>query len=280
MLFHLSFQEWLCDVKYCTRIFLCDPAEGHAAITLRLAERGSLLSSAEIVCFAYHLTSCPERPPFLPSNQAAFMTDSGAPVQDLVLNCPVVNEATTRLLLEAGADFVNAGHHVAPITELSDEEDKCSSGDSGSENDVLAHDLVDEEGCTALHRRAAEGKAGGVQELLTRGAYADAEDRFGDTPLNVAAKYGHKQVCEHLLTSGADANHVGNDGWTPLRSAAFAGHSETVDLLLIKGLCVFRIVSTYILFSQAHWSMERVKADGRACELQLGTITKTSSAVF
>uniref|UniRef100_A0A914WY43 Ankyrin repeat domain-containing protein 50 n=1 Tax=Plectus sambesii TaxID=2011161 RepID=A0A914WY43_9BILA len=238
MLFHLSFQEWLCDVKYCTRTFLCDAAEGHAAITQRLANRGALLSSTEIVCFAYHLTSCPERPPFMPENQAAFMIDSGAQVQDLVLNCPVINEATTRLLLDAGADFINAANQVTPITELSDEEDKCSLSDSGSDNDVLAHDQVDEDGCTALHRFAAEGKAGAVQELLTRGAYADVEDRLGDSPLNVAAKYGHKEVCEYLLASGADANHVGNDGWTPLRSAAFAGHSETADLLLVKGALV------------------------------------------
>lgn len=240
MLFHLSFQEWLCDVKYCTRTFLCDPAEGHAAFTLRLASRGAQLSSTDIVCFAYHLTSCPERPPFMPENQAAFMIDSGAQVQELVLNCPVLNEATTRLLLEAGADFITVGSHVTPITELSDEEDKGSLSDSGSDNDVLAHDQIDDDGCTALHRLAAEGKAGAVQELLMRGAYADVEDRCGDTPLNVAAKYGHKQVCEHLLASGADANRVGNDGWTPLRSAAFAGHSETVDLLLVKGLCAFR----------------------------------------
>lgn len=240
MLFHLSFQEWLCDVKYCTRTFLCDPAEGHAAITLRLANRGDQLNSAEIVCFAYHLTSCPERPPFLRENQAAFMIDSGAQVQDLILNCPVVNEATTRLLLDAGADFPNAPSQVTPITELSDEDDKCSASDSGSDNDVLAHDQADEDGCTALHRLAAEGKATAVQELLARGAYADVEDRLGDSPLNVAAKYGHKEVCEYLLASGADANHVGNDGWTPLRSAAFAGHSDTVDLLLVKGLCAFR----------------------------------------
>lgn len=37
--FHHSFAEWLCDVKHCTRRFLCSPECGHAMLAMQLTIR-------------------------------------------------------------------------------------------------------------------------------------------------------------------------------------------------------------------------------------------------
>lgn len=105
LIFHPSFEQWLTDVKYCTRTYICDAKDGHAALGIYLASKGRELTPEQCVHFAYHLTQMMSDE-LTTQHLCAFMLQCGAPVNDLILDCPVVDEATTRLLLNAGADFV------------------------------------------------------------------------------------------------------------------------------------------------------------------------------
>jgi hypothetical protein len=71
-----------------------------------LAARGAQLNGEEIVLLAYHLTQMHTIGVQGDTGAlCALLLQSGARVQDLVLDCPVVDAATTRLLYAAGADF-------------------------------------------------------------------------------------------------------------------------------------------------------------------------------
>jgi hypothetical protein len=106
LIFHPSFEHWLTDVKYCTRTYLCAPSAGHGAWAVHLAARGAQLNGEEIVLLAYHLTQMHTIGVQGDTGAlCALLLQSGARVQDLVLDCPVVDAATTRLLYAAGADF-------------------------------------------------------------------------------------------------------------------------------------------------------------------------------
>lgn len=56
---------------------------------------------------------------------------------------------------------------------------------------------------TALHISSRLGKADIVQQLLQRGASANAATTSGYTPLHLAAREGHEDVAAMLLDQGA-----------------------------------------------------------------------------
>jgi len=120
-LVHPSFGEWLTDVKYCTPSFLCHPDFGCAYLALWYSYRARHgLSEEEVVDFARHLVRISVKcsvnwfseQPTSYSSPAMFLVQSGIPVQNMVLKTNKLNEATVRLLIEAGADFVNVGFKV------------------------------------------------------------------------------------------------------------------------------------------------------------------------
>ena len=79
---------------------------------------------------------------------------------------------------------------------------------------------TDLEGITPLHLAAMEGHADVVDELLGRGADANARElQRGETALHFAALSGHKPgaeaIVESLLRGGADAQAQNTDGRTP-----------------------------------------------------------------
>lgn len=80
-IFHPSFEEWLLDVKYCTRKYLCHPADGHGSLAMYYASRGGQLTPTEIVYFAFHLTRSNLATDLTEQQLAAVMLQSGAPVQ-------------------------------------------------------------------------------------------------------------------------------------------------------------------------------------------------------
>ena len=64
----------------------------------------------------------------------------------------------------------------------------------------MCHQLneADYDGRTAMHLAAAEGHEKTVRFLLSRGARADCQDRWGGTPLDDAKREGHKDLTEFL----------------------------------------------------------------------------------
>ena len=101
----------------------------------------------------------------------------------------------------------------------------------------------DEEGLTALHLAARQGRKDAVELLLANGANINARliGWPGWTPLHEAATANHKEVAELLITKGADTNANcaraggGRFGGTPLHEAVFEGHRDMAELLISKG---------------------------------------------
>jgi hypothetical protein len=101
----------------------------------------------------------------------------------------------------------------------------------------------DEEGLTALHLAARQGRKDVVELLLANGANINARLTGwpGWMPLHEAAAANHKEVAELLIAKGADANADcaraggGRFGGTPLHEAVFEGHRDMAELLISKG---------------------------------------------
>ena len=93
---------------------------------------------------------------------------------------------------------------------------------------------ADEDGNTALHWAARNGDARLVQELLDRGAPANAANHVGATALLYAV--GKVDSVKILLDRGAQVNRASKFGTTPLITAArYPGSSAVVRLLLERG---------------------------------------------
>ena len=89
-----------------------------------------------------------------------------------------------------------------------------------------------EDGSTALHLAALEGKAEITRMLLANQAPVNARGLREETPLHMAMYSGHREVAELLLASQADVNAQDSAGETPLHLAARKGYRELVVLLL------------------------------------------------
>uniref|UniRef100_A0A8C7TZ43 Ankyrin 3 n=1 Tax=Oncorhynchus mykiss TaxID=8022 RepID=A0A8C7TZ43_ONCMY len=87
---------------------------------------------------------------------------------------------------------------------------------------------------TALHISSRLGKADIVQQLLQRGASANAATTSGYTPLHLAAREGHEDVAAMLLDQGASLSASTKKGFSPLHVAAKYGKMEVASLLLQK----------------------------------------------
>lgn len=71
--------------------------------------------------------------------------------------------------------------------------------------------------------------------LLTKGADANAEDKYGATPLRWACSRGYVRVANELLKRGANADHGDLGGVTPLQKAAMNGSKAIISLLVGAG---------------------------------------------
>jgi beta-lactamase regulating signal transducer with metallopeptidase domain len=95
----------------------------------------------------------------------------------------------------------------------------------------------------ALMEAAGRGDLQKMQQLLDRGAKADAAVPGDGSPLIAAARKGRLEAMERLIAAGADVNRgVEGDG-SPLINAAQEGHLEAVRLLLDRGADIDRGVS-------------------------------------
>ncbi len=95
---------------------------------------------------------------------------------------------------------------------------------------------LDKEGMAALHLACYMGLDLWVEQLLQKGADADAQNNvLRYTPLHLAVKGGCTRCVEMLLAKGASLERIDGQGNTPLLLAATQGGAEIVRFLLAKG---------------------------------------------
>mmetsp|Transcript_131957 Transcript_131957/g.312771 ORF Transcript_131957/g.312771 Transcript_131957/m.312771 type:complete len:274 (-) Transcript_131957:11-832(-) len=95
--------------------------------------------------------------------------------------------------------------------------------------------IVDEFGCTALHRAADEGSVTEVERLLKGGLDVEAKEAWEETPLHIAARKGHADCVARFLAAGANSEALDLDDRTPLVLAAEAKQEEACRVLLDHG---------------------------------------------
>ncbi len=93
-------------------------------------------------------------------------------------------------------------------------------------------DFPDENGKTALHHAAQEGRLNEARDLVERGADVNRKATMGDTPLHLAANRGQAAVVRLLVQNGADVNAHSRSGIYGQRGTALQGAVRRQDLEL------------------------------------------------
>lgn len=225
---HLSFAEWLLDVKHCTPKFLCSPTDGHAMLALhhtQLSQRQQLANPHEL---AFHLSRASFRDYFTQEYLALWLLWSGTQISDIQLNTDALNQEVAQLLLDAGAQ----------VSELEEQALQLPSPPETIESihalleKGTSVDRVDSSGRTLLCNAAFNGKVDVVRLLIKHGANVNFSDTCGQSPLMLASRQGHNEIVYLLVNCGAKVDHCSDDGCTALRAAASGGHSDVVAVLL------------------------------------------------
>ncbi|XP_039204235.1 ankyrin repeat domain-containing protein 50-like [Crotalus tigris] len=233
MFFHVSFAEWLCDIKLCTWKYHCCPARGHALLAVSASCRALELSPEEVIELAQHLLAaklCLEA-----WQLAMWLVWCRVPVECCLgpeLLVPL-EPAVLELLVLAGARLGERGQ-APSLHQALEREDSVrlllENGTSVNQRDV--------DGRTWLASAAHSGNHEVVELLLTHGAQPETPDHLGQTPMNLAARQGHTKALLCLLAHGTKVDCADHKGWTALRAAAWGGHSEAIGVLLQAGATV------------------------------------------
>ncbi|KAG8226334.1 hypothetical protein J437_LFUL009911 [Ladona fulva] len=243
LLFHPSFAEWLLDVKHCTRKYLCSAADGNAMLAAALWLRGPKLTPAETRALTLHLSASPIKPPLQQWHLAAWLAESGAPLEECLEKAPPSphrDPRALRLLIDAGAKrkvATSEGEDAMQrsTVQASEPGSPCGEGEEAvpevtesaePEEDPLADLLAAEEAALAAEAAAAEG-----------GSLVGATLGNGRTALHSLAAEGDERRVRLLLSrqgAGAAAALTIADrhGQTPLGLAARHGHAGVVRALL------------------------------------------------
>ncbi|CAG4944610.1 unnamed protein product [Parnassius apollo] len=97
-------------------------------------------------------------------------------------------------------------------------------------------DAIDENGCSALQRAAADGHVEVVRLLLEHGADPNKQDHVhGNTALHEAAWKGYSRCAALLARGGAELRSRNAAGFAPLHLACQNGHNQTCRELLLAG---------------------------------------------
>ena len=92
-------------------------------------------------------------------------------------------------------------------------------------------EAVTNNGLTALHLAANEGKDAVVTQLVNVNANVNAVDNYGVTPLHRAAYFWRAIVADLLLGAGANPKAANKYGKTPAQDAEQQGHRELAERL-------------------------------------------------
>jgi ankyrin repeat protein len=76
--------------------------------------------------------------------------------------------------------------------------------------------IQDEQGVTPLMLASKDGKLDAVQALIAQGAKLDVQDKLGENALHIAAAHGRKDVVAALLDRGANIRSTTNTGLNAL----------------------------------------------------------------
>lgn len=90
-------------------------------------------------------------------------------------------------------------------------------------------------GKTALMIAAKAGNRDLVEQLLEKGADANAENINGGTAVMFAAISGSSAIIREILEHGADINARGSNGWSALMVSAAKGHESATQTILGAG---------------------------------------------
>lgn len=232
ILFHHSFAEWLLDVKHCTQKYLCHATDGHGMLAMNYTLRAPHLLADDVQEFALHLSKTTVQQPLQNFHLPLWLIQSGAAVEESLLNVLPKEQKVIKLLIDAGAKLAMDSEGGSTTA--------CSTTAEPSPEDELLQITenlaqLDANQRTLLHNGAYEGNLQLVEILILRGLDVEAIDKSGQTAMNLSARQGHAEVVRALLCSGANPDHADSDGWTPLRSAAWGGHTEVVNVLVEKG---------------------------------------------
>ena len=226
-IFHLSFAEWLLDVKYCTAKFLCNPADGHAMLAVRCTQMVERQPTVDVQDFAFHLSRASFRDNV---SQALWLLMSGVPVRDVLKGVDIQKQDAMQVLVEAGAGISLESNKGSGNFAQETEESVEALLKGGA-----SVDRVDSSGRTPLCNASFNGNTSVVRLLLRHGANVNFSDPMGQSPLMFAARHGHGDIVYLLVNCGASVNHCADDGCTALRSAASGGHTDVVSVLLKHG---------------------------------------------
>lgn len=225
---HLSFAEWLLDVKHCTPKFLCNPADGHAMLALHYTQLSQRQELAHPHQLAFHLSRASFREFFTQDHLALWLLWSGTQITDIQLNTDALNQEVAQLLLDAGAKVNELEEQASQLPFAPETEDSIRALlEKGT-----SVDRVDSAGRTLLCNAAFNGNVDVVRLLIKHGANVNFSDTSGQSPLMLASRQGHSEIVYLLANCGATVDHCADDGCTALRAAASGGHSDVVSILL------------------------------------------------
>jgi ankyrin repeat protein len=102
----------------------------------------------------------------------------------------------------------------------------CDTGDPN---------ITDNQGRTAMHYAAEQGKTGLLSYMASKGGDVNARDKHGTTPLHAMCtehSVHNPRTVKYLKGLGCLVNSVDNEGNTPLHKAVHFKNFQMVDLLL------------------------------------------------
>jgi ankyrin repeat protein len=115
-------------------------------------------------------------------------------------------------------------------------------------------------GQTALHIAAMNGKVDIVTILIARGANVNIQDDQGVTPLMLASKTGKVDAVKALIAQGAKLEAQDKLGENALHIAAANGKKDVVEVLLDRGANIRSTTNTGL--NALVFALNRIQQDG------------------
>jgi ankyrin repeat protein len=139
-----------------------------------------------------------------------------------------------RIALALMVGVAQLGFACAPVPAAGAESDENPFVCGALRENMMEHagDLEGPRLNTRMFEAADKGCSSIVVDLLERGAWLEARDRFANTVIIRAAAAGHDALVELFIERGADINHRNLRGSTALLRAVQGNHRDVVEVLL------------------------------------------------